>query len=109
MPTVKPINAVWKLVPAGKGMSMIQSEPLPEEDAKLRLADLEKEEGPGESEEEEMEQDLETAPAMEARAPKPGKPGMPMMPPFGKKEGMAAMFAGAGGSQRQKMPPFGGM
>jgi hypothetical protein len=102
MPTMKPINVAWSLKPAGKDMSIIQSEPLPTAEAELRMADLEKEEAPGEPEEKE---------------PMPGeKPGMP---PFGKKPApqgmdMAAMMAGGGGARpnpfakKQAMPPFAG-
>jgi hypothetical protein len=109
MPTMKPINVLWKLVPAGKGLSMIQSEPLPTEEAQLRLDDLDKEEAPGEPEE------LEATPA---KAPAPQG-----MPAFGKKPApaggmdMAAMMSGQGGGARPSpfarkapaMPPFAGM
>ena len=107
MPTMKPIDVVWKLVPAGKGLSMIQSEPLPTAEAELRMADLDEEEAPGEPEEKE---------------PLPGGKPAVGMPPFGKKPApamdLAAMMAGpgAGGARPNpfarkgppSMPPFAG-
>lgn len=106
MPTMKPINVTWKLVPAGKGMSMIQSEPLPTEEAQLRMDDLDKEEAPGEPEEKEP---------MEMGAPGGKGGGMPGMPPFGKKpagpamEPMGAMARMKPAGGKPAMPPFGGM
>jgi len=108
--TVKPIDVIWKLVPAGKGMVIIQSDPLPESDAKLRMADLDKEENPGEPEESDAGDMGELAPAAE----KPTG-----MPAFGKKAApaggmdMAAMLGGGGArpnpfAKKPAMPPFSG-
>lgn len=36
----------WSLKPAGKGISIIQSEPLPTDEAELRMSDLDKAEAP---------------------------------------------------------------
>ncbi len=113
MPTMKPINVTWTIKPAGKGMSIITSEPLPTDEAELRMAELDKEEAP-EEEGPEIEIDLG------GKGVKPEMPGG--MPPFGKKApAIAPMGAmarpgrgGAGGPMggqtgKPQMPPFGGM
>lgn len=109
MATVKPINAVWKLVPSGKGMSMIQSDPLPTEDAQLRLDDLEKEEGPDEEMEGEgMEKMMGKMGGPMGMKPGAGRP-MPMgrgaVPPFGSQPGG---MPGGAPMKRGPVPPFEG-
>lgn len=115
MPTMKPINVTWSLKPAGKGMSIIQSEPLPTDEAELRMADLDKAEAP---EEEGGEDGMKIE--IEGMGKPGGMPGMKEMPAFGKKPAPAMQPMGAmarpgrgmgGGAPMGKpgMPPFGGM
>jgi len=112
MPTMKPINVTWSLKPAGKGMSIIQSEPLPTDEAQLRMDELDKEEAPGEPEEKEpMEMgDMMGAMGgktggMPAFGKKPAMPGAPSMQPMG-----AVARPGRGAPMgKPAMPPFGGM
>lgn len=91
----------FKLVPAGKGMSMLQSDPMPTDEAQSKLDQLnaEAEEKPEEEKSEEP---------------------MGEMPPFGKRPSPATMPMGmtarpgrpigGGGGGKPAMPPFtGGM
>lgn len=113
MPTMKPINVVWKLKPAGSGMSIIMSEPLPTAEAELRMSDLDKEESPEEEGGDEgMKIEIEgmggKPGGMPAFGRKPAMQGAPAMQPMG---AMARPGRGGGGAPMGKaqMPPFGGM
>jgi len=96
---------MFKILPAGRGMSMLQSDPMPTEKAKAKMDALN-------AEADEMDTGEE-----QAEEPMGEKPGA-AMPPFGKRA-MAPMGDLArlrGGPQqgpalpaKPAMPPFGGM
>lgn len=114
MPTMKPINVTWSLKPAGKGMSIIQSEPLPTDEAELRMSDLDKAEAPEDEGDDGMKIEIEgmgigKPGGMPAFGKKPAMQGGPSMQPMG---AMARPGRGAGGGApmgKPAMPPFGGM
>jgi hypothetical protein len=111
MPTMKPINVTWTLKPAGKGMSIIQSEPLPTDEAELRMSDLDKAEAPEDEGDDGMKIEIEgmgmggKPGGMPAFGKKPAMQGAPAMAPMG---AMARPGRGAP-MGKPSMPPFGGM
>lgn len=98
---------MFKVIPAGKGMSMLQSDPMPTAEAEKKLATLN----------EEMGEDTETEGREEAAGMPDKMPAMPMMagkgapmggrgpvPPFGARPGGAPGMMGG----RGPVPPFAG-
>jgi len=107
---------MFKVIPVGQGMALLQSDPMPQAEAQAKLEELNagEEEMPEEEEEEEESEEPEgemMAP-MPARRPAAGRPGMPPgMPAFGENP-LGAAPGGkmmGRGKPRGSMPPFSGM
>jgi hypothetical protein len=103
---------MFKVIPVGQGMAMLQSDPMPQAEAQAKLDELNagEEEMPEEEEGEEMEGEMMDQ--MPQSRPAAGRPSMPpAMPAFGKNPmGTAAPDGMMGRNQpRRQMPPYSGM